>query len=189
MALSDILATIEQETKDKVEAIYKQNESDKKDLQAKLDKELAEKKEKVLKQIKYQANKKVSQASWEQSAELQTALLTKKQALLDDVFKAALAALGDLADADYKKLIVSLLNSLPTLDSEAKIVATKGKERITSEALSESKCELQASDKSIESTGGFLVETAEMTIDMTFESLIQSYRADNESEVAQELFK
>lgn len=188
MALDNILSTIEEETKRQVEAVEQDGLKQKENLQKTLDIDLEEKKQELIKHVEYQAAKKVSQANWEMSSQIRTALLKKKQQLLNKVFEDALSELANLSDDKYVALLVRLLNELPDLDDSAKIVPAKNKERLTLQAINKAGSNLSVKQESVNKYGGFLVETKDMTIDMTFESLIRSYQSDHETDVAAKLF-
>jgi len=86
------------------------------------------------------------------------------------------------------KTVARLLTSLPELSKDAHIASAKGKEELNTKAVKEAGLALDNSKESVDSIGGFIIQTKEMNIDMTFESLIKSYRANSEAEVASILF-
>lgn len=188
MALSDILQTIEQETEKKIAEIKKDGELQREKLQKELDQDLEKKKEALLGRIEQRADKKVAQAAWEFSSRTQTAVLKKKQQLLDEVFTKALAKFGELSEGDYVATVTGLFKSLPEIEAEATILPAKGKEEATKKAASAAGVKYTFGSDTVDSVGGFVVQTANMNVDMTFESLVRMYRSDHESDVAAKLF-
>ncbi len=188
MALSDILQTINKETVAAIEEARKQGEEKKKELQAELDKELESKKSEYVKRIEYRANKKISQAAWEFTSRLQTAVLQRKKQLIDQVFEQAQTELTALSEKDHVELLAALFSSLPSLEKDATVLSASGSSKLIEQAMKQANCSLERSNDTVEAIGGFVVQTEDMNIDMTFESLIKAYRSDHEAEVAAKLF-
>lgn len=188
MALTDILKTIEQEADTKVSEIQKANGEQESALREQLEAVLAEKKRAVLKQVEFQAAKKLSQASWELSAGVQTSVLAKKQQFVNVVFDEALQQLAQLDDAQYVATLAKLLAAIPELESDAVALSAAGKEAALTKAIGQAKVALTPSKETVDSVGGFVVQTKNMTIDMTFEALLKQYRSNHEADISNSLF-
>lgn len=189
MALSNILQTIEEDTQKQVDELKEKGEQQKQELRKELDAESEKKKQQLLNTFELRAQKKLAQASWEFSSRTQTAVLKKKQQLLDNVFDTALKSLGEMSDKEYTDVVTALCKALPGLEEGAEVLPAKGKEKQTQSAVDAAGINAKVGSNTVESVGGFKVQGKEMNIDMTFEALVRAYRADHETEVASTLFK
>ncbi|MFH1426732.1 MAG: V-type ATP synthase subunit E [Candidatus Kerfeldbacteria bacterium] len=188
MALSNILQTIEEDTQKQIEELKKEGEQRKTELRKELNAETEKKKKELLAKFDQRASKKIAQASWEFSSRTQTAVLKKKQAVLDSVFDKALKNLADLPEKQYVDVVASMFKSLPKMEKGAEVLSAKGKESATKNSAEKAGVSITFSKDTLDSTGGFIVKGKEVNIDMTFEALLRAYRSDHETDIASKLF-
>lgn len=188
MAIQDIVNSIEQDTKEKIAQIQKDGQASLHELRQKLDQELAERKQVAVSEFSKAAAKKISQAGWKSTSNIQTTVLEKKRAMLDQLFSKVIDNMGQLSDDVYENLTSDLLNKLPDLDTETIIVPAQGKEDLTKKAIHKSGISAALSEKTVNSKGGFIVQSKDVNINLTFEALVELYRIDHETEIANKLF-
>lgn len=186
MALDDIIQSILAEAESEAQKIKQQGIAEievlKKDYQAKTEAE----EKRIVALAKKEANKKTEQAKFLALSQKKAALLTKKQAILDQVYQQALIKLSKLPETDYQKLIAGLIKKLE--EKQGEIIPVKGKETLTKEALKKSGKPFQLSTKTVAGNGGFVFQTAKMTIDNRFSVLIEHARSETEMAVSKILF-
>jgi vacuolar-type H+-ATPase subunit E/Vma4 len=186
MALDDIIQSILAEAKQEAAKIKQQGiaeiEALKKEYRSKTESE----EKRILASAEKEANKKTEQAKFLALSQKKAALLTKKQERLDQVYQLAEKRLSQLPQTDYEKLLVSLIKKLN--ENHGEIVPVEGKEVLTKEALKKSGKPYQLSATSVPGQGGFVFQTAKMTIDNRFSVLIDHVREDTEMAVSKILF-
>ena len=186
MALDDIIQSILAEAKKEADRVKQQGMADIEELGKEFQTKAEEEEQRILELAQKEADRNVAQAQFLAVSQKKAGLLTKKQEILDQVYGRALAKLSELPEADYKKLVASLIGQLEEADGE--IVPVKGKESLTKEALSKSGQPFRLSTESVSGKGGFVFKTKTMQIDNRFAVLVDHIRQDTEMEVSKILF-
>ncbi len=186
MALDDIIQSILAEARKEADKVKQQGiaeiEGLKKDFQA----QAQEEEQRILNSVQREADRAVAQAQFLAVSQKKAGLLTKKQEILDQVYSRALDKLAKLPEADYQKLVSSLLKKLE--EPQGEVVPVKGKESLTKSALSKSGKPYQLATSTVSGKGGFVFKTKTMEIDNRFAVLIDHVRQDTEMEVSKILF-
>ena len=187
MALSNILSAIDSKTDEDIAKITKQGQEKASTVKAEFDKKLHDKKEDILKKLKATADRKVSQASFQVQSQVNGKILKKKREVIDQVFQKSLEKLSSLNEADAKKILVKLIKSLPEV-TDGKIIPVVDSESAVKSAAKEADTKYEISSKAIKGKGGFIFQSAGLTIDNTWEQLIARQQDLLETEVANILF-
>lgn len=187
MALTDILDQIKKETDEKMKALEKEFAkkvagideeftSKTKDAGEKMDAAVEENSKKIL-------NKMTTHAKME----AKNKLLKEKRELMDTIFAEALDKLVN--SPHYKDLLVNLLKHTSLHGDDISVCPAKGKEEETRAAISAAGKDYKLSEKSLDIKGGFVLQSAKIEVDNSFESILnKQLRSDLELEVAQTLF-
>ncbi|MBU1148482.1 hypothetical protein KKI23_00145 [Patescibacteria group bacterium] len=186
MALDDIIQSILAEAKQEADKVKQQGISDLKALKKDYQEKAGQEEKRLLESAQKEADRNVAQAQFLAISRKKAGLLTKKQEILDQVYKQALAKLSELPEVDYKKLVASLISQLQ--ETEGEVVSVKGKESLTKQALSQSGKPYQLATETVSGKGGFVFKTKTMQIDNRFAVLIDHVRQDTEMEVSKILF-
>ena len=109
--------------------------------------------------------------------------LKAKQEVLDRVFKLSKEKLKDLNDDEYIKFLRNNLKILNLKGTELLIVPEKMKAKVKSMGL----VPMVSDDETVES--GFMLKDNDVTMNFSFDSLVDYLREELESEIAQDLFK
>jgi V/A-type H+-transporting ATPase subunit E len=124
--------------------------------------------------------------------------LVSKQKMIDKVFTMALEKLSKINESEYLELVKRYLLSMPISGNEDIIIPGKYTDLVNGEYLSQINTELKAKGKMGEIklssdarniTSGFIVLKNGIEINNTFESLVNSLRAELEPEIVEQLFK
>jgi len=188
MALTDILEEIKKETEDKLKTLEKEHADKlkgldekftemKKEAEAEMDEQVAENSKKIL-------NKMTTHAKME----AKNKLIREKRDLIEGVFE---QALDKLAKSDnYKDMLVALLKHGGISGDDVTVCPAKGKEEETKAAISAAGKDYKLCDKSLDIKGGFVLRSAKIEIDNSFESILyKQLKDDLELEVAGSLFE
>ncbi|PIS04991.1 MAG: hypothetical protein COT81_03435 [Candidatus Buchananbacteria bacterium CG10_big_fil_rev_8_21_14_0_10_42_9] len=187
MALQDIVKAIEKQTLSETAKIDQQKEHALLELRKSWEQKIKARKAEIIAQAKIKAQKKVQQADFTLASQRQAAILQKKQAVIDEVFKQALAKLSSLNDSEYEKQIVKLIKALPQgIDGE--VIPVKGKESITKKALKASGKNCKVGAEALNGGGGFVFQSQDVMIDSRFDELIATLKSELTPEVANIIF-
>jgi len=124
-------------------------------------------------------------------------MLKAKQDIIDKAFSQALELLSKLNKTTYKRYLLGLYKKAPYY-REVEIIPKKGKEKLISKTLEAIKKEYKQKNKEFKYkilkgndgfSGGFILRSGKIEIDLTFDSLIGKFREELEGEVAKLLFK
>lgn len=156
-----------------------------------------EKAESIRKKAVNDSLEKVRIANSMVELEMRKSKLLTKQNIIDEVFNKVLDRLGSLDDAEYEKLIFSmLLNSIETGDEEV-VLSSNRKSKISEGFINNinqslvsagKKGNVKLSDKTADIIGGFILKSQGIEINNSFEALIRLNRDEIEPKVAQILF-
>jgi V/A-type H+-transporting ATPase subunit E len=124
--------------------------------------------------------------------------LVSKQKMIGKVFTMALEKLSKINESEYLELVKRYLLSMPIAGNEDIIIPGKYTDIVNGEYISKINTELKAigkmgeiklssDDRNI--TSGFIVLKNGIEINNTFESLVNSLRAELEPEIVGQLFK
>lgn len=187
MALSDILAKIEKQTKEKIIELEKEFEKKK----AALEKEALEKREKIdhemREKIEENSKKIIEKAESLAERESKNSLLRAKREIIDEALEEAISELAKIGN--YEKIITEMLKSSPLEGDHVTVVPPKGKEEETKNAIRHSGKAYFLSEKSADIAGGFIVKTDKIEIDNSFETIINNQlREDLEIKLNKLLF-
>jgi V/A-type H+-transporting ATPase subunit E len=187
MALKDIIDTISKETKEEAERIKGEGNKKvsliRKEGQAKIKTEEAKISERIDKEVK----RVIDKAKFQSNIEERNRVVSAKQELINQVFKEALQSLGELNKSDYIDFVKKLIAKLPEVEG-GEIVAVRGKEKLTKEALKEAKKKFSLSSETVAGVGGSIFRSKDLEVDNTFRTLVSSIRSDLEIEVSKILF-
>ncbi|MGH4121679.1 MAG: V-type ATP synthase subunit E [Clostridium sp.] len=124
--------------------------------------------------------------------------LVAMQKMIDKVFAKSLENLLVMGENEYFELVKKYLLSMPIVGDEEIILPGKYKSIVSEEYLSQINAGLKASGKigeiklsseSRDINSGFIVLKNGIEINNTFESLVNSLRAELEPEIVEQLFK
>jgi len=186
MALDDIIQSILAEAKQGADKVKKQGIADIEALKKEFKEKANEEEKRILDSAQREADRSVAQAQFLAISRKKAGLLTKKQEILDKVYQQALEKLAKLPEADYQKLVASLIKKLD--EPQGEVLPVKSKESLTKEALSKSGQPYQLSTETVSGAGGFVFRTKTMEIDNRFAVLIDQVRENTEMEVSKILF-
>ena len=186
MALDDIIQSILAEAKKEADKVKQQGTADIAAITKEFAAKTKEEEQRILEAAQKEADRCVAQAQFLAISQKKAGLLTKKQEILDKVYKQALEKLAKLEGADYQKLVASLIKKLD--EPQGEVIPVKGKESLTRAALSKSGKPYQLSRETVSGKGGFVFKTKTMQIDNRFAVLIDHVRQDTEMEVSKILF-
>lgn len=109
--------------------------------------------------------------------------LKAKQEVLDRVFKLSKEKLNVLNDNEYLKFIENSLKTLNLKGMEMLIVPDKIREKVEAQGLGYR----VSKDEVVES--GFVIKDKDVTMNFSFDALVDYLREELESEIAEDLFK
>lgn len=109
--------------------------------------------------------------------------LKAKQEVLDRVFKLSKEKLKDINENQYLEFLKNNLKTLNLKGTELLIVPDKMKSKVKASGLYPK----VSDDETVES--GFIIKDKDVTMNFSFDSLVDYVREELESEIAQDLFK
>ena len=109
--------------------------------------------------------------------------LKAKQEVINRVFRLSKERLRDLDENDYEKFLKSNLGLLSLKGTELLIVPDKMKSKVKSLGLFQN----ISADETVDS--GFLLKDKDVTMNFSFDSLVDYLREELETEIALDLFK
>ena len=186
MALNDILIKIKKETEEKIKKIKEEADLKLREMGEDYDKKISTEKEKILHQVKQVVDKKNRQEQIKISLETKNVILVEKQKMLDELWQEVLNELSLLEDEKYLALMVELLKKCPT--EKGMIMAVNGREKITRQAIKESRRHDVLSGQTISGQGGFIYISDNVEINATFKELIKEMQGELILELNKSLF-
>ncbi|MFH1218650.1 MAG: V-type ATP synthase subunit E [Candidatus Peregrinibacteria bacterium] len=171
MALTDILAKIEKESDSKIEDLKKEFEKKKKALENECATRQKEIDERMHQRIEENSKKLLEKAETLAERESKNKLLKAKHEIIEQALLGAIDALAE--SSDYVKILTTMLKN-SDMDDDTVVVPAKDKEEETKKAIKESGKKYFLSDKSTQIKGGFILKTAKVEVDNSFETLILS---------------
>ncbi|HCJ57538.1 V-type ATP synthase subunit E [Lutispora sp.] len=109
--------------------------------------------------------------------------LKAKQEVMDRVFKLSKERLKNLNEDEYMKFLRNNIKTLDLKGQELLIVPENMKSKVKSMGL----VPMISDDETVES--GFMLKNRDVTMNFSFDSLVDYLREELESEIAQDLFK
>ena len=109
--------------------------------------------------------------------------LKAKQEVMDKVFTLSKGKLKNLNEDDYVKFLRNNIKVLDLKGTESLIVPEKMKSKVKSMGV----VPMISDDETVES--GFMLKDKDVTMNFSFDSLVDYLREELESEIAQDLFK
>lgn len=109
--------------------------------------------------------------------------LKAKQEVLDRVFKLSKEKLKDINENQYLEFLKNNLKTINLKGTELLIVPDKMKSKVKASGLYPK----VSDDETVES--GFIIKDKDVTMNFSFDSLVDYVREELESEIAQDLFK
>jgi len=187
MSLDDILKSISDSADQEVAEIKKQGQEQLAKIKAEYETKLAKRKKQLLAQIQTEADRKVSQASFEVKSIVNNKILTKKREILSNIYKQALDRLSQLSESDTQKLLVKLIKELPQLP-QGEIIPVQGQEEIVAKAAQAARSSYPVSNQTVEGKGGFIFVANGLTINNTYQEIIKNLKEQTETEITNILF-
>jgi len=187
MALTDILEEIKKETEEKMKTLEKEYADKIKGIDEKFAAKSKDAEKEMDEQVAGNSKKILNKMTTHAKMEAKNKLLKEKRELMDDIFT---EALKQLAHSDkYKDMLVSLLKHSGLKGEGITVCPAKGKEDETKAAITAAGKDYKLCDKSLDIKGGFVLRSAKIEIDNSFESILyKQLKDDLELEVAQTLF-
>jgi V/A-type H+-transporting ATPase subunit E len=197
MSLEKILDRIERDAQNEVGKIKSRASAEADKIAKKAQAEAEKLKAQALEDAKIEAGQRKERIMSTARLDLRKALLAEKQKSIDAAFQEAIESLLNMEDAEYRKVIKSMiLPNVQTGDEEI-ILSDRDKARLDQGFLEEINQQLAESGKKGNLTisqdtynmvGGFVLRRGKIELNSSFESLFKSLRADLESEVSKILF-
>ncbi len=197
MAIEGILEKINRNAEEKVSAIQEEGRVKRQEIISRAESQAKEISDTIIREAKEKAALEKRRASVSAKLGRRKELLTKKQKLIEDCFRAALDGLVNLPTEEYRAVIRKMLLSLVSSGDEQVLVSREDEERFDSELIARVNNELSAAGKKgsleLEGTsptirGGFILMTAEVEVDCSFSTLLAQLREELQSDVAGILF-
>lgn len=187
MALTDILEEIKKETDEKMKALEKEHADKLKGLDEKFAEMQKTAEEEMDEQVAENSKKILNKMTTHAKMEAKNKLIREKRDLMEDIFS---VALKKLANSDqYKQMLVALLKQGGISGDDVEVCAAKGKEDVTKAAIEAAGKDYKLCEKSLDIKGGFVLRSAKIEIDNSFESILyKQLKDDLELEVAEKLF-
>ena len=186
MALDDIKKSILDEAQTQVAAVEKEGESKLAELRAAWAKKIETRQIELVAAAKRKAEQKLQQAQFKLHAQTQNEVLTRKQKIIDKVYKQVVEQLRALEEDQYVDLTAKLIEELPDLDGI--LTSVKNKESLLKKAVKKSGRKFDIADETITGVGGFIFRSTKIEIDNTFEVLVGIGREQTILEGSRRLF-
>jgi len=185
MALSDIIEKIKSEASVKADELKAEYEKSKKELQNKHIEVLRKLDEDNNTAIDSESAKVKEKAEMEAEMEAKNELLSAKRELIEEVLQKAAENLA--ASERYEDLLAEMMKKA---DMESgTIIAAKGKEEATRNAISKAGRNYQLASDSADIVGGFILKSEKIEVDNSFETvLFNQLRQELEIELNKMLF-
>ncbi|MBU1151786.1 V-type ATP synthase subunit E [Patescibacteria group bacterium] len=177
MALSDILAKIQEEAQKRLKEIDANFERKHKSLKEKYDAAQKEVTQNLHTKLEENTTKILQKAENIATMDAKNKMLKAKRELIEEIFDAAIEKLA--ASDKYQAILTAILEKIDLGKEDVVIVPAKGKEEATKEAIKASKQPFMLSDKASNIIGGFIAKTDKREIDNSFETIIKNQLREN----------
>lgn len=181
--LDNLVQKILDDAKERASNIIEDANKFKKELIDSKVKEANENKKKIIEKATLEANLLKERAISGAELKARNEKLKAKQEIIDKVFNIAKERLKNLDEDIYVSYLTSTLKTLKLSGEEIIIVPEKMRKKVKSLGLFPKVSEEESVDS------GFLIKDKGIILNYTFDSLIDYYREELETEVAQSLFK
>ncbi|HEY8362916.1 MAG TPA: V-type ATP synthase subunit E [Tissierellaceae bacterium] len=181
--LENIVQRIIDDAKVKADNMIKEANEAKEQMVASKEQEAMEYKKKIVERAKREADLTKERIISSAELKVRNEKLFAKQKVLDKVFNLAKERLKSLDDERYMSFLKSVIKGLNLTGTEILVVPAHMKDKVKKYGIA-----LRVSDdETVES--GFLIKDKGAILNYTFDSLVEHYREQMETEIAQELFK
>jgi vacuolar-type H+-ATPase subunit E/Vma4 len=184
MALKDIIKSIEKEAAVKISEIQTGNESELKSIKQEWQQKIDARKDEILKGFEKHSQMTKSENLQQAKIASQKKILETKQAKLEEAFSLALKDMKGLKEREYVKLMTRLVNQLP--EKEGDLVSAAGRVKHLAAAVKTKG--LKVSRETVKSSGGFVYQSRDKSVDNRFENLVKKAENDLRVDVGQILF-
>jgi V/A-type H+-transporting ATPase subunit E len=195
MGVEEVVEKILADAKAEAEKIKTQADEKQTSEQAKLDEQLNEYKKQTEALAQKAAKDEMLHRLAQARMTIAKELLTKKGAVLDEVFDKACEQLQNLPDDDYRRLMTTLMLEAVETGDEA-VIVDKNEKRIDQELIeqvnhklgNEYKANLKLSEERQELGAGFILRRGNIKSNVSIQVLLAQARKELEIELAKELF-
>jgi V/A-type H+-transporting ATPase subunit E len=197
VALEGILEKINRNAEEKVEAIREEGRLKRREIISRAESQARERSERIVVKATEKAELERRRSSVAAELRRRKEILSEKQTLMDECFRAALDELLKLPDEEYRSLIRTMLLRIASSGDETVLVSPDDEKRIAAGFIDRINAELKEAGKNgslkLERSsptvrGGFILRTEEVEVDCSFGTLLAQLREDLESDVAAMLF-
>lgn len=171
MSVKDLIQQIEKEADSEISAINEELEKAVYKIQKEYDEKRKHKTEELARRTDDNIAKIKQRADTFANMEIKNHLLTRKRALLQEVFDKIVANLA--TSEDYVKILTALLKHLKKEFKEGTLVPAKGKEDATKKALHEAGADFKLASHAADFSGGFIFKAGTVEMNFSFESILE----------------
>ena len=196
--IAKIKEKILDEARAEKDSILEQAQAEARAISNKYDRKAEELRQNIIDKAKKNAEEKKRRILSMAQLENRKAHLQAKQEIIDSVFQKAMDKLMKMPDKDYQKLIGNMLIKSVNTGNEEIIISKKDEKLFTQDFLSKigetlkeqgKAANLKVSKQKRQMVGGFILKSANMEVNNTFDSLINMEREELETEIAKILFE
>lgn len=181
--LENLVQRIIDEAKEKADLIIDEANKAKEEIIASKEQEAMENKKRIIERAKREADLARERIISGAELKVRNEKLLAKQKVLDRVFAVAKERLRALEEDKYISYLKNVIKGLNLKGDEVLVVPEHMKETVKRQGIALKVSE----DETVES--GFLIKDKGVVLNYTFDSLVEHYRNEMETEIAQELFK
>ncbi|MDP2624878.1 MAG: V-type ATP synthase subunit E [Candidatus Peregrinibacteria bacterium] len=171
MAIQDILDQIKKEAEKEMKTL----DAEANERIAKIEKEYSEKRsakkvgmEKKVEENTYRIRRRAETLA---NMEVRNSLLKAKRELLETILEKSMMSL--VQDSDYTQMVTSLMKKVAKTFESGTLIAPKGKEAETKQAIQNSGTSFTMSDKPSTIRGGFILLSGQVEVDSSFEAILR----------------
>ena len=186
MALQEIIKTLEKESQEEIKKIDKRTAQAIKELELEFAAKIEEEQENILATTRQTSRRQMDMDLFTQKSKYKQEILRKKRELLMAVYKQAIEKLAKLSEADYEKLLLSLVKKLPS--KKGHLLVAKGHQELMKRIVKKLNIEMEVALSDLPIVGGFIWQGENINIDMTFEKLVEELKSQMEIEISQKIF-
>lgn len=186
MALDDIKKSILNDAQAQAEAIDSETRKRIDQINADWSKKIEARKLEIIAQAQRKTDQKIRQTEFRLQAQSQAQVLTKKQEVIDAIYKTAYKQLCNLNDNEYVDLMAKLITRLP--GDTGQLISVDDKEALLKKGLKQSGKKFEVTNETSKGHGGFIFKSDHLEINQTFQSLITESKESTLTEVATILF-
>lgn len=181
--LENLVQRILDDAKEKANQIMEEANKAKEEIIALKEKEALDNKKKIIERAKREADLAKERIISGAELKVRNEKLLAKQKVLDRVFNLAKERLRALEEDKYISFLQNVIKGLNLKGDEVLVVPEHMKATVKELGIHPNVSE----DESVDS--GFLIKDKGIILNYTFDSLVEHYRDELETEIAQELFK